>query len=212
MIMRLRIALVGVKPTPWRRVEISVDATLSELHAVIQTAMGWADEHLFCFRILGRRYDGEGQAVSDRKIADFRLHPGERFTYTYNHSAPWDHEIRVEASGPTDAQRRYPRCTAGRHPCPPEWSSGPAAHGEALLDLLGSQYAADLSLMAEVLTVLLDNKDGDLRAAIGQVDLDELDRVLDRERLRQELLTPFDRCAVNAALWEQAGADVGASS
>lgn len=211
-IMRLRIVLTGVRPAPWRRVEIGTHATLADLHAVIQTVMGWANEHLFCLRILGRHYDSERRLLVDSRLVDLRLRPGERFTCTYNYAAPWDHEVRVEAIGPADARHRYPRCTAGRHPCPPEWSSGPAAHEEASLELLGFQYAADLRFMAEIMTVLLDNRDGNPREAIGEENLDELERVLGRERLRQERLTPFNRRAVNAALREGTGAGAGASS
>lgn len=125
--MRLRIARVGIKPKPWRRVEVFVGMTLLELHAVIQTVMGWEDEHLFCFHLLRRHYDSERRELAEARLADFQLRPGERFTYTYNHSAPWDHELRVEAIGPAAPRRRYPRCIGGRHSCPPEQSFGPAA-------------------------------------------------------------------------------------
>ena len=54
-LLRLRISLLGIKPTPWRRIEVAADTTLAELHAVIQAAMGWRDVHLHHFRILGRQ-------------------------------------------------------------------------------------------------------------------------------------------------------------
>lgn len=46
--MRLRITLRDVKPTVWRRLEVSLTATLADLHAAIQAAMGWEDLHLHC--------------------------------------------------------------------------------------------------------------------------------------------------------------------
>ena len=54
-IVRLRITLSEVKPTVWRRLEVSLIATLADLHAAIQAAIGWEDVHLHCFRIFGRR-------------------------------------------------------------------------------------------------------------------------------------------------------------
>ena len=99
-IMRLRVALLGVKPTTWRRIEVAVSATLGELHTVIQAAMGWQDLHLHSFRVLGRQYDPGHGAIDEVRLADLRLRAGERFSYVYDHSAPWEHELRVEAIGP----------------------------------------------------------------------------------------------------------------
>ena len=105
MVMRLRVALLGVKPTPWRRIEVLASTTLARLHDAIQAAMGWEDQHLHCFRILGRGHDGEPADLIRVLLADLRLRAGERFTYTYNHFAGWEHELRVEAVGPG-----HPRC------------------------------------------------------------------------------------------------------
>lgn len=116
--MRLRIALLGVKPTAWRRIEVAVTTTLAALHAAIQAAMGREDLHLHCFRVLGRQYDLEHSTSSEVRLADLRLWAGERFSYVYNHSASWEHEVRVEAAGPGTPGRLYPRCVAGQHACP----------------------------------------------------------------------------------------------
>jgi hypothetical protein len=95
-IVRLRITLRDVKPTVWRRLEVSLTATLADLHAAIQAAMGWEDVHLHCFRIFGRRYDSEHGLLSENvRLADLRLRSGERFLYVYNHSAPW--EVKASA-------------------------------------------------------------------------------------------------------------------
>jgi hypothetical protein len=39
-IVRLRIALFGVKPTAWRRIEVAVTTTLADLHAAIHEERG----------------------------------------------------------------------------------------------------------------------------------------------------------------------------
>ncbi|MBV8914682.1 MAG: hypothetical protein JOZ05_16780 [Acetobacteraceae bacterium] len=49
----------GQPAAVWRRLEVSLTATLADLHVAIQAAMGWEDLHLHCFRIFGRRYDSE---------------------------------------------------------------------------------------------------------------------------------------------------------
>lgn len=155
-VMRLRVELPGIKPAPWRRLEVTTATTLAGLHEVIQVAMGWEDLHLHCFRILGRRYDGEYADLTCVVLADLRLRAGERFTYTYNHFAGWEHELRVEAVGPAQPRCRYPRCVGGQHPCPPEWCSDPEALDEIKDDLLGLSYAEDLDLMLAFGRAVLD--------------------------------------------------------
>ena len=200
VVMRLRVALPGIKPAPWRRIEVTTAATLAGLHEVIQAAMGWEDLHLHCFRILGRRYDGEYADLTRVVLTDLRLRAGERFTYTYNHFAGWEHELRVEAVGPAQPRCRYPRCVGGQHPCPPEWCSGPEALDEIKGDLLGLSYAEDLDLMLAFGRAVLDARDGTVRDALDVVGEDELRLALDRQRRREALLSGFDRRQANRAL------------
>jgi Plasmid pRiA4b ORF-3-like protein len=40
-LVRLRIALEGIEPPIWRRVDVPANIWLKELHSVIQAAMGW---------------------------------------------------------------------------------------------------------------------------------------------------------------------------
>ena len=200
MVMRLRITLLGLKPIPWRRIEVAAVTTLADLHAVIQAAMGWEDVHLHCFRILGRRYDGEYADLTRVLLADLRLRAGERFTYTYNHFAGWEHELRVEAVGPGQPRRRYPRCVGGQHSCPPEWCASPEALDEIRGDLLGLSYAEDLDLMIAFGRAVLDARDGTVRDALDAVGEDELRLALARQRRRETLLAGFDRRRANEAL------------
>ncbi len=208
-VMRLRVALHDVKPTPWRRVEIAAAATLANLHVVIQAAMGWEDLHLHCFRILGRRYDPEYADLGQVRLADLRLRPGERFSYEYNLSVPWGHEIRIEAIGPGVASRRYPRCAAGQHVRPPEWCPGPEALDEVNAELLGLSYVEALQLMAEFGRAVLDARDGKIRETLDAVGVDELRRALARQDRREVLTAPFDRRRADVALGRLATAEKG---
>lgn len=42
---QLKIVLVGISPMIWRRIKVSSDITIAELHYVIQIVMGWQEEH-----------------------------------------------------------------------------------------------------------------------------------------------------------------------
>lgn len=48
---QLRIELIGIKPTIWRRVLVPGTVSLGKLHQVIQVTMGWMDVHLHEFDI-----------------------------------------------------------------------------------------------------------------------------------------------------------------
>lgn len=209
-IMRLRVALRDVMPTPWRRLEIAAAASLADLHAALHAAMGWEDLHLHGFRILGRGYDSGYADLGRVRLADLRLRVGERFIYEYNLSVPWRHEIRVEAVGPGVAGRRYPRCADGRHAAPPEWCPGPEALDEVRADLLGLSYVEDLHLMVEFGRAVLDMRDGRVGDALGVVGADDLRRALARHERREALTAPFDLHRANAALRRLATAERGA--
>lgn len=48
-VYRLKVTLKGSVPKIWRRLEVPGDVTLGDLHAVLQVAMGWGEEHLHMF-------------------------------------------------------------------------------------------------------------------------------------------------------------------
>ena len=53
---QLRISLMEVTPTIWRRLLVPGEIKLSRLHTIFQAAMGWEDYHLHYFEIDGVRY------------------------------------------------------------------------------------------------------------------------------------------------------------
>ena len=51
-----RLSVKDVVPEIWRKVLVSSEITLAELHSVLQVLMGWEDRHLYAFVIDGTRY------------------------------------------------------------------------------------------------------------------------------------------------------------
>ena len=47
----LRVTLEGTRPPVWRRLRVPGGMHLGELHAVLQVAMGWEDDHLHGFAV-----------------------------------------------------------------------------------------------------------------------------------------------------------------
>jgi hypothetical protein len=127
----LKVTLRGIKPPVWRRVELASSATLADLHAVIQAALGWWDYHLHEFEIAGVRYgvdDGEGWGEPPKKETGARLAKvapaGARFSYTYDFGDNWEHTVEVEKIVPAEPGRTYPAVVGGRRACPPEDCGG----------------------------------------------------------------------------------------
>src|SRR5664280_2214688 len=55
-VYRLRAVLHGVSPLIWRRLLVSGESTVADLHTIVQTAFGWGGEHLHRFVIHGAEY------------------------------------------------------------------------------------------------------------------------------------------------------------
>jgi hypothetical protein len=141
-VYRLKIALEGLVPQIWRRVEVP-DCTLEGLHVVIQLCMPWDSCHLWCFIVGKTRYiDAEFiDLMEDRpadrtRLSDLVAAGVKKFGYEYDFGDGWTHRITVEKILPREAGIKYPRCTAGARACPPEDCGGPGGY-EQLLYTLG---------------------------------------------------------------------------
>jgi len=125
-IFQLRIALVDVVPTVWRRVAVPGGYTLDRVHRVFQYAMGWQDYHLHSFEIEGAQFgvpDPEGE-LDLRDELEVRLDAvagkDTRFAYVYDFGDWWEHEVVVETVSLAEPDERYPFCLEGERACPPE--------------------------------------------------------------------------------------------
>lgn len=162
-VLQLKLSLRGVsKPPVWRRLLVRPDIRLSQVHDVIQAAMGWTDTHLHAFSTAYGDYgppDPELDHRDERKarLADFLAEPGDRIRYAYDFGDFWEHDIVLEKMLEPDPDVRLPACVAGKGACPPEDCGGvwgyadlrdtlanPASDGhDAMLEWLGFDSAED---------------------------------------------------------------------
>jgi len=130
-ILRLKITLADTEPPIWRRVEVPVEMTLKDLHAVIQAAMGWDNAHLYQFHVGRETIAGPGMGGggfgTPRAIGAGRVRLDElaargikRFAYEYDMGDSWEHRIQIEKLLPADLAASYPRLVDGAMQCPPE--------------------------------------------------------------------------------------------
>ena len=133
---QLKVELLDVRPTVWRRLIIPERIALPKLHQAFQEAFGWTDSHLHEFVTAeGQRYGNPdldcGYEVQDESTVTLRNLPA-RFTYRYDFGDGWKHDVEVVGQGGPQ-----PGCVDGEGACPPEDCGG--THGytelqEALAD------------------------------------------------------------------------------
>ena len=143
-IYQLKVFLREISPMIWRRLLVSDDTTLVQLHEIIQVSMDWESYRLWTFSINGREYGhahGEGirSETYQTTLRELGLHVRERFLYEYDFGDYWQHEMRLEKITEPEPKKSYPICIGGKRACPPEDCGGPLAYQE-LLHLTRSQF------------------------------------------------------------------------
>lgn len=135
--IQLKISLKGSKPPIWRRVIVSDQLSLHNLHEVIQATMGWFNEHLHGFTVAERPYWpvefmddwmlDEPDLYMDTDsvtLGSLRLTVKRKLLYVYDLGDNWTHEILVEKIFPVSSNAALAKCVGGRRSCPPEDCGG----------------------------------------------------------------------------------------
>ena len=132
---QLKVVLLGSKPSIWRMLQVPGHANLGWLHAVLQTAMGWANSHLHQFVTRDARYSdprcnkdlgfGDESDRDEAKATVLEVAPekGARFIYEYDFGDSWEHEITVEQVV-ASVMGKTAVCVDGAGACPPEDCGG----------------------------------------------------------------------------------------
>jgi hypothetical protein len=117
VVYQIKVTLMGSRPPIWRRIQVTGDTTLVQLHRILQRVMGWESSHLYQFVIGGSTYGepailGELDAKDARPVTLESLVPHEKstFLYKYDFGDSWDHELLVEKRLPLEEGKRYPVC------------------------------------------------------------------------------------------------------
>ncbi|GEM_PF-580715 len=106
----------------WRRIELSGDQTLDDLHNAIQEAFGWDDDHLYAFFMNNRawsekdayyspRDEDEQKIASQIRLHDLKLRTGKKFMYLFDFGDELRHTVLVEAvvRNGVQPEETYPR-------------------------------------------------------------------------------------------------------
>ncbi|MFN3579606.1 MAG: plasmid pRiA4b ORF-3 family protein [Pseudomonas sp.] len=128
--LQLQITLRHIKPRIWRRIRVSGESTLEQLHRTIQLCMGWTDSHLHSFR--DAQGQGYGNLLHDEdnffswkderlvSVADVLPQEKASLVYEYDFGDGWEHDIKLEKRLPLHPGETLPRCLHAVGACPPE--------------------------------------------------------------------------------------------
>lgn len=99
---QLLVEIAFSSPSIYRRIRIPGDASLAELHKIIQNSFGWGDDHSHRF-FIGKIFYGppSGDRTSSSDENSVQLHELDEwmpftFTYFYDAGSGWECEISVE--------------------------------------------------------------------------------------------------------------------
>ncbi len=132
----LKVVLLDSGPPVWRRLQVSGEARLDWLHAVLQVAMGWTNSHLHQFKVGGACYsdtrhhfaefEDDPEILEERKFTLRQIAPRvhDAFGYEYDFGDSWEHGITVEKILPDAAPSSSAHCLEGARACPPEDCGG----------------------------------------------------------------------------------------
>lgn len=126
----LHISIAFSDPLIWRRVQVPGELNLSQLHEVIQNAMGWSDSHVHQFLVGKISFEPTQKQNKPRESkrfdeANYKLYTLEEgmlflFTYLYDAGEGWEHIISLEEVIPPSTKLAYPILLSGEMACPPE--------------------------------------------------------------------------------------------
>jgi len=139
-IYELQVELQDITPLIWRRLWVPSNIGLTELHELIQLAMGWMNSHLHSFEIGHHAYSTADAELDDLNMLDEDKYTLEKtlgpdireFVYEYDFGDSWRHRVQVRELEKPNRNAHYPLCVAGERAAPPEDVGGTHAYEEFL--------------------------------------------------------------------------------
>lgn len=142
IIYQIKVALKDINPPIWRRLLLSSEVKLSDLHKILQTSMGWTNSHLHQFIKKQTYYeppapkdalwDTYGTDYTSMQLNDLLKEPGQNILYEYDFGDGWQHSLTLETIISEDETLSNPVCIGGARNNPPEDCGGPWGYAQLL--------------------------------------------------------------------------------
>lgn len=137
--LQLRIELLEVEPTVWRRILAPEDITMADLAEILVAAMGWDNSHLHLFRVGDDEYGSADEDAPQDEIDESEvtvteaLGAHERFAFDYDFGDGWEHDVIVEKRSTSSVG--FAECLQGENACPPDDVGGAGGYEDFLAAL-----------------------------------------------------------------------------
>lgn len=114
----------------WRRIEMSADDTLLELHYVIQKAYSFDADHLYSFFMDGKAWSGEkftcpfedeGPHVDEARIGELGLRAGQSILYLFDYGDEWRFQVELEEIRKEEPKPREPKVIEKKGKAPEQY-------------------------------------------------------------------------------------------
>ena len=114
----------------WRRIEISADDTLLDLHNSIQNAYNFGCDHLYSFFMDGRPwsrerfvspYEDDGPYVDEVSIGELGLFAGQNILYLFDYGTEWHFRVKLEEIRKEGSKPRKPTIIEAKGEAPEQY-------------------------------------------------------------------------------------------
>ena len=146
-VVDLTVTLVDLPYAVTRKLTVPQAILLTDLHTVLQAAMGWDNSHMFDFSCgKGRKshrwytldatwsYDEYDHQIAKATLADVLalMDRAKSFTYAYDMGDNWEHDLRPSKPRPAAAAAAVIALHEAIGACPPDDSGGAPGFGYML--------------------------------------------------------------------------------
>ncbi len=140
-VLQLRVSIKGISPQIWRKLLVTSDTTLHDLHLMIQAAFGWYNYHLYKFSDGNESYsrpddwdEFEPKDMDSTKVTlgDLNLSVGGKLTYVYDFGDYWEHIVSVQKILAMGTSISFPALIGGKRNGPPEDCGGSYGYYDVL--------------------------------------------------------------------------------
>lgn len=122
---------VALNGSTWRKVVLSANHTMQDLHQIIIQAFGFDDDHLYSFFMDNKQwsqdaivsaFDNDGQASADEvTIGSVGMRTGQRFLYLFDYGDEWLFHVTVEGISENVDEPGRPFITASKGESPEQY-------------------------------------------------------------------------------------------
>lgn len=179
-IYQIKVSLQHLNPPIWRRILISSEDDLGQLHAAIQITMGWENAHLHRFehddtQYLPEEFSDDEEGYEGIPLSAFLKEAKDEMLYIYDFGDHWEHTITLEKILPFDEKQPLPYCLDGKMACPPEGCGGFGGY-EHLVEVMKDPKHEDYKEQLSWLGGKFDPED------FMQSDIDDTNRIFEEYR------------------------------